>query len=131
MPGWFGRNRSGHGARSRSGKTTLELEGLVLGTIYLELFDLVDAASVLDDPGLVDPAGGRALAVVRAALFPGGAANGALPRGHLARVALPGDEWALIQAVLEAALRRERKSDQTRQNLEQAIAAVAAGLRRA
>jgi hypothetical protein len=44
---------------------------------------------------------------------------------------LPDDEWALIQAVLGTALRRERKSDQTRQNLEQAIAAVAAGLRRA
>jgi hypothetical protein len=130
MPRWFGRNRSGHGARVRNGNTTIELGDLVLGTIYLELFDLVDAASVLDDPSLGDPAGSRALAIVRAALFPGGAAEGALPHGQLARVALPDDEWALIQAVLKAALRRERKSDQTRRNLEQAITALAAGLRR-
>lgn len=127
MPRWFGRNPSGRSARTRNDKTTIELGDLVLGTIYLELFDLVDAASVLDDPNLVDPAGGRALASVRAALFPDGAAEGALPDGQRARVALPDDEWALIQAVLEAALRQERKSDQTRRNLEQAITAVAAG----
>ena len=69
----------------------------VAGLIYLELFNLVDEATVFGDPTSAIP-GERALAAVRDKLFPG---DQLAPDDQLLTISLSDGDWALVQALLE------------------------------
>jgi len=84
----------------------------VAGLIYLELFNLVDEATVFGDPTSAVP-GERALAAVRDKLFPGGRLA---PDDQLLTISLSDGDWALVQSLLEVSPQNKgrRQSDQER-----------------
>jgi hypothetical protein len=122
MPGWW--RRSGRGSASGTAEITLQLPVDVAGLIYLELFNLVDEASVFGDPTATVP-GEHILAAVRAELFPGGqlAAD-----DQLLSVALTNGDWAFVQALLETSpLSKGRERSAQERHLQQQSLAIIKG----
>jgi len=120
MPGWW--RRSGRGSGSGKREITLRLPVDVAGLIYLELFNLVDEATVFGDPTAAVP-GERVLAVVRAELFPG---DQLAPDDHLLNISLTNGDWTFVQSLLETSplSKGRERSAQERQLQQQSLAIV-------
>ncbi|HEY3713012.1 MAG TPA: hypothetical protein VGL39_00695 [Jatrophihabitantaceae bacterium] len=120
MAGWF--RRSARGPASGNREITLQLPVDAAGLIYLELFNLVDEATVFGDPTAAVP-GEHILAVVRTKLFPGGtlAAD-----DRPLDISLTNGDWAFIQALLETSppSKGREQSAQERHLQQQSLAIV-------
>ena len=122
MAGWFRRRARGPASGNR--EITLQLPVDVAGLIYLELFNLVDEATVFGDPTAAVP-GEHILAVVRTKLFPGGtlAAD-----DRPLEISLTNGDWAFIQALLETSpLSKGREQSAQERHLQQQSLAIISG----
>jgi hypothetical protein len=127
MPKWLRASRRGGDPASTGHEIALRLPVDVAGLIYLELFNLVDEASVFGDPTAAVP-GERILAVVRAELFPG---DQLAADDQLLSISLTNGDWAFVQALLETSplSKGRERSAQERQLQQQSLAIVKSRLR--
>jgi hypothetical protein len=122
MPSWF--RRSARGPAAGDSEIALQLPVDVAGLIYLELFNLVDEATVFGDPTSA-VLGERILAAVRTKLFPG---DTLAADDQPLDISLTNGDWAFVQALLEISpLSKGREQSAQERRLQQQSLSIVKG----